>query len=101
MLPQISSSKTFTGFPGTAWPNLFRDFEDVTLYPVRGQLSSVMSLLHPLKRYRDRAGVERLSNLLDRLFSRNALQTTGYIVSAVKGKSDDRADISGLPTRGA
>jgi len=63
---------------------LFREFDEVTLYPVRGKMSSVVSLLYPIKRFLSKNQVEYLSNYIDRLFSGKSLQTTGYIIYAVK-----------------
>lgn len=62
---------------------MFRDFSDVTLYPVRDHLASTVSLLHPLKNYRNKGGSEYISNVLDKLTRRTGLQTTGYVVHAI------------------
>lgn len=64
---------------------LFRDFSDLTLYPVRGRTSSVASLVWPLKKITRKAdGSESISMLLDKLIRGNSLQTTGYVIFAKK-----------------
>ena len=67
---------------------LFRNFSDVTLYPVRNQLSSVISLLKPTKIYHTEKGREFMSAMIDRLFPGRPIQTTGYLIHAIKKEGE-------------
>lgn len=64
---------------------LFRDFSELTLYPVRGRAASLASLMWPLKKFRRRKdGAEPVTLVLDRLLRGSTLQTTGYVIFAKK-----------------
>lgn len=63
---------------------LFRNFRSVTLYPVRGRASSTLSLVKPVKNFKSKKGLEILSKLLDKAFSKNNIQCTGYVIHAIK-----------------
>lgn len=73
---------------GVAW--LFRDFERLTLYPVRGRLSSALNLQRYWKRRIEKRFGHRVNRLIDRLYDRFAhrspaeLQTSGYFIWAHK-----------------
>lgn len=69
---------------------LFRDFENVTLYPVRGRLSSALNLQRYWKRRIERRFGHRVNRVLDRIYDRFThasppeLQTSGYFITAIK-----------------
>ncbi len=63
---------------------MFRDFEDITIYPVRNQLSTAISLLKKTKKYETKKGKEYISALLDWIKPGNSIQTTGFIIHATK-----------------
>ena len=69
---------------GLAW--LLRDFEQVTLYPIRGHWSAIANLTRWWKRHIERRFGGRLNRLLDARVSewRNTVQASGYFVEAVK-----------------
>jgi hypothetical protein len=70
---------------------MFRDFSEVTLYPIRDQMATAVSLLHPLKRYRNKKGTEYISKALDKFTKRPGLQTTGYVIHALNGPTNSSA----------
>jgi SAM-dependent methyltransferase len=64
---------------------LFRDFREVTLYPVRGRLSTAAKFGLPCLWKRVEKAVPAMNRILDRLGGfRDPLQTSGYVVWAVK-----------------
>lgn len=73
---------------GIAW--LFRDFEQLTLYPVRGPLSSALNLQRYWKRRVEKRFGHRVNRWVDRIYARLAhrcpveLQTSGYFIWAGK-----------------
>jgi len=69
---------------GLAW--LLRDFEDVTLYPLRGKYSAMLNLMKLWKGVVERRLGERPNRMLDARASdwRNTVQASGYFVSARK-----------------
>ena len=69
---------------GLAW--LFRDFEEVTLFPVRGPISAKLNLHRSWKKRVERLCGQSLNRLLDRLASsrRRDLEVSGYYVWARK-----------------
>lgn len=73
-------------FSRDALAYMFRDFSDVTLYPVRGRYSSVVNLLRFWKRHVEKRAGSRLNRILDLPASEadNLLQASGYNVTAVK-----------------
>lgn len=82
--PEDLKFQDFYRFSRDGLAYLFRDYSDVTLYPVRNQMSSVISLLKPTKIYKTKTGREFVSEFFDRLFPGRPIQTTGYIFHAVK-----------------
>jgi len=76
---------------GVAW--LFRDFDNLTLYPVRGRLSSALNLQRYWKRRVEKRFGHRVNRFVDRLFDRFThrspveLQTSGYFIWATKPES--------------
>lgn len=82
--PKDLKFQDFYRFTRDGMAYLFREFDSVTLYPVRSRASSLASLIHPTKRYENKHGVEYVSRLLDRIFRGSSLQTTGYVVHARK-----------------
>ena len=67
---------------GLAW--LLRDFEEVTLYPLRGKYSAMLNLMKLWKGQIERRLGGRVGRLLDARVSdrRNTLQASGYFVEA-------------------
>ncbi|MGF1552659.1 MAG: class I SAM-dependent methyltransferase [Paracoccaceae bacterium] len=65
---------------------LLRDFEDVTLYPIRGKYAAIANMLRWWKPVVERRLGGRLGQLLDARVParRNALQASGYIAAARK-----------------
>lgn len=69
---------------------LFRNFEKITLYPVRGRLSSSMNLQRFWKKRVERRFGHRVNQWIDRIYDRIAhrsaaeLQTSGYFIWAQK-----------------
>ena len=63
---------------------LLRDFEDVTLYPLRGKYAARMNFMKLWKRQIERRFGGRLNRLLDSRVSdwRNTVQTSGYFAEA-------------------
>jgi len=72
---------------GVAW--LFRDFEQLTLYPVRGRLSSALNLQRYWKKKIEKRFGHRANRMVDRIYDRFAhrspveLQTSGYFIWSV------------------
>ena len=75
---------------GLAW--LFRDFEEVTLFPVRGPISAKLNLHRWWKKNVERLCGQSLNRLLDRLASKRGrdLQVSGYYIWARKADSPQR-----------
>ena len=73
---------------GLAW--LLRDFEEVTLYPIRGRYSAIANLFKWWKRRVERRFGGRLNRLLDAHASawRNTVQASGYFAEAVKPRPE-------------
>ncbi len=73
---------------GLAW--LFRDFDDITLYPVRGRLSSALNLQRYWKRRIEKRFGHKVNRFVDRIYDRLThkspveLQTSGYFLWATK-----------------
>jgi SAM-dependent methyltransferase len=69
---------------------LFRDFDPLVLYPVRGRLSSAMNLQRFWKKRIEKRFGHRLNRWIDRVYDRLAhpgapeLQTSGYFIWAQK-----------------
>jgi len=65
---------------------LLRDFEDVTLYPLRGKYSAILNMLKFWKAQVERRFGGRLNRLVDARTSdwRNTIQTSGYFAEARK-----------------
>ncbi len=69
---------------------MFRNFDRVTLYPVRGRLSSSMNLQRFWKKRIERRFGHRVNRWVDRIYDRLAhrskaeLQTSGYFIWAQK-----------------
>ncbi len=74
---------------GLAW--LFRDFEEVTLFPVRGPVSSRLNLFRWWKKRVERLCGQSLNRWLDRLAPRRGrdFQVSGYYIWA--RRADSRA----------
>ncbi len=79
---------------------LLRDFDSVTLYPLRGKYSAILNLLKFWKAHVERRFGTRLNRLADARASdwRNTIQTSGFFAEAVRpgaahgAKFEDRAD---------
>ncbi len=69
---------------------LLRDFEEVTLFPIRGKYSAIANLLKLWKRGVERRLGGRLNRLLDARASdwRNTVQASGYLAAARKPGTD-------------
>lgn len=65
---------------------MFREFSDVTVYPVRGRYSTIANMFRFWKRRVERRLGSRANRLLDRAASRqdNLLQASGFNITAVK-----------------
>lgn len=65
---------------------LLRDFDEVTLYPLRGKYSAMLNLLRFWKRTVERRFGGRVGRLVDARTSdrRNSVQASGYFAEAVK-----------------
>ena len=72
---------------------LLRDFEAVTLYPLRGKYSAMLNLLKFWKAHVERRFGGRLNRLADARASdwRNTIQTSGFFAEAVKPKTGNAA----------
>ncbi len=79
---------------------LLRDFDAVTLYPLRGKYSAILNLLKFWKSSVERRFGTRLNRLADARASdwRNTIQTSGFFAEAVRpgaahgAEFEDRAD---------
>ena len=69
---------------------LLRDFDDVTLYPLRGKYSAMVNLMKWWKKSLERRIGQRLNRLLDARASdwRNGIQASGYFAEARKPASE-------------
>ena len=67
---------------------LLRDFEEVTLYPIRGRYSAILNMLKFWKRRVERRFGGRLNRLVDARASawRNTVQASGFFAEATKPK---------------
>jgi len=65
---------------------LLRDFEDVTLYPIRGKYSAILNMLKLWKARVERPFGTRINRLIDRRVSdwRNTVQASGFFAEARK-----------------
>ena len=74
---------------GLAW--LLRDFDEVTLYPIRGKYSAILNMLKLWKRQVERRVGGRVNRLVDARASdwRNTVQASGYFAEATR--PDDQA----------
>ena len=65
---------------------LLRDFEDVTLYPLRGKYSAILNMLKFWKAQVERRFGTRINRLADARASdwRNTIQTSGFFAEARK-----------------
>jgi len=65
---------------------LLRDFEDVTLYPLRGKYSAILNMLKFWKPLVERRFGGRINRLLDARTSdwRNTIQASGFFAEATK-----------------
>lgn len=65
---------------------LFREFDEVTIYPVRGRYSTIANMFLFWKRIVERRMGSKINKLLDLPVSRNdnILQASGYNITAVK-----------------
>ena len=65
---------------------LLRDFNEVTLYPIRGRNSAIANMFKFWKRRVERRFDGRINRFLDRRTSdwRNTVQTSGFFAEAVK-----------------
>lgn len=63
---------------------LLRDFDEVTLYPLRGKYSAILNLMKVWKSQVERRFGGRINRLVDRRTSdfRNTIQASGYFVTA-------------------
>ena len=67
---------------------LLRDFEDVTLYPLRGKYSAILNMLKFWKSRIERRFGGRINKLVDARASdwRNTIQTSGFFAEARSGQ---------------
>jgi SAM-dependent methyltransferase len=67
---------------GLAW--LLRDFDEVTLYPIRGKYSAILNMLKLWKAGVERRFGGRINRLVDARVSdwRNTVQASGYFAEA-------------------
>jgi len=65
---------------------LLRDFDEVTLYPIRGKYSAILNMLKFWKPVIERRFGGRINRLLDARVSdwRNTVQASGYFAEAVR-----------------
>lgn len=73
-------------FSRDALAYMFRDFSQVTIYPVRGRYSSIFNMLRFWKRHVEKRTGSRVNKLVDLPASKadNLLQASGYNITAVK-----------------
>ena len=69
---------------------LLRDFEDVTLYPIRGKYSSILNMMKFWKRRIERPFGGRINRILDARTSdwRNTMQASGFFAEATRPSDD-------------
>jgi hypothetical protein len=69
---------------GLAW--LLRDFDEVTLYPIRGKYSAILNMLKLWKGRVERRFGGRINRLVDARVSdwRNTVQASGYFAEATR-----------------
>lgn len=69
---------------------LLRDFEDVTLYPIRGKYSAILNMLKFWKGSVERRFGGRVNRLVDAQVSdwRNTVQASGFFAEAVRPAGD-------------
>ncbi len=72
---------------GLAW--LLRDFDEVTLYPIRGKYSAILNMLKLWKGQVERRFGGRINRLVDARASdwRNTVQASGYFAEATRPAS--------------
>ena len=72
---------------------LLREYEAVTLYPLRGKYSAILNLLKFWKASVERRFGSRLNRLADARASdwRNTIQTSGFFAEALKPKTGETA----------
>ncbi|MGD1924669.1 MAG: class I SAM-dependent methyltransferase [Paracoccaceae bacterium] len=70
---------------------LLRDFEDVTLYPIRGKYSAILNMLKFWKRRVERPFGGAINRVVDARTSpwRNTMQASGFFAEARKPRTDD------------
>lgn len=70
---------------------LLRDFDEVTLYPLRGKYSAILNMLKLWKSQVERRFGSRLNRLVDARTSdwRNTIQTSGFFAEARKPANPD------------
>ncbi|MEM7213697.1 MAG: methyltransferase domain-containing protein [Pseudomonadota bacterium] len=69
---------------------LLRDFEDVTLYPIRGKYSSILNMMKFWKRWIEKPLGGRINRVLDARTSdwRNTMQASGFFAEATRPGND-------------
>ena len=83
---------------GVAW--LFRDFDNMTVYPVRGRLSSALNLQRYWKRRVEKRFGHKINRFADRIYDRLThkspaeLQASGYYVWATKPLTSSESDVA-------
>jgi hypothetical protein len=70
---------------------LLRDFDDVTLYPLRGKYSAILNMLKFWKSRVERRFGGRINRLVDAGASdwRNTIQTSGFFAEARRPENSD------------
>ena len=84
--PNDLSYQDFYRFSRDGIAYLFRDFDKVTLYPVRGRFSTILNLFGGWKVFvENRIGV-KINQIIDRIFRNKSeiIQVSGYNVWAIK-----------------
>lgn len=73
---------------------LLKDFEEVTLFPIRGKYSAILNLLKFWKKRIERPFGGRVNRILDARTSdwRNTMQSSGFFAQAVRPVRDDAED---------
>jgi len=82
--PKSLMFQDYFRFSKDACVYMFKDWKELTLYPVRGRASTLFSTIYPIKKFK-LSGYEILSKLVDQFTKRsNSIQVTGYYLLAKK-----------------
>ena len=82
--PKSLMFQDYYRFSKDACVYMFKDWEELTLYPVRGRVSTLFSTIYPIKKFK-LSGYEFVSKLFDQFTKNsNTIQVTGYYLLARK-----------------